>query len=158
MRVKAIGYVDWPPFLVPVSMQSNCKMWDSQNQRDHLVFIVRSESTQKHMLTEKDTTLSRFMQIALNLEAAQRNVQTFKKSEPTYHSKVDWRWQTAKKTSNKEEKPCYNCGKIGHTFVPLTLLNLELAKLDMQRAPADAREGSQKDKAAGDHPKGGHSG
>ena len=85
-----------------------------QALRDRLVFGMRSEAVQKRLLTEKEPTLSGVMEIALSLEAAQKNAHTLKGAEAPPIFKVDRRGQTTKQTMKEEEKPCYRCGKRGH--------------------------------------------
>lgn len=84
-----------------------------QALRDRLVFGMSSETIQKRLLTEKEPTLGGVMEIALGLEAAQKNAQTLKGAEAPQLFRLDQRWQTAKKT-REEEKPCYRCGRRGH--------------------------------------------
>ena len=86
-----------------------------QALRDRLVFGMRSESIQKRLLTEKEPTLSGVMEIALSLEAAQKNAHTLKGAEAPQLLKMDRRWKTTRKPiKTEEEKPCYRCGKTGH--------------------------------------------
>ena len=60
-----------------------------QALRDRLVFGMRSESTQKRLLTEKDPTLKGIMDVSLSLEAAQKSAQTLRDAEALQLHKVD---------------------------------------------------------------------
>ena len=86
-----------------------------QALRDGVVFGMRSELIQKRLLTEKEPTLSGVMEIALNLEAAEKSEHTLHSAETPQLLKMDRRWNTTKKpTKAEEEKPCYCCVKMGH--------------------------------------------
>ena len=85
-----------------------------QALRDRLVFGMRSESTQKRLLTEKDPTLKGIMDVSLSLEAAQKSAQTFRDAEAPQLYKVDQRRLTEGRIPKDGEKPCYRCGRAGH--------------------------------------------
>ena len=94
----------------------HCEFWTFLEQvlRDHLVFGMRSESTKKCLLTDKKPTLKGVMEVALSLEAAQKNVQTLRGSEVPQLHKLDRRRPTEKKSPKEGEKPCYCCSRVGH--------------------------------------------
>ena len=97
-------------------LASHCEFGTFLEQalRDRLVFGMRSESTKKRVLTEKEPTLKGAMEVALSLEAAQKNVQTLRGSEVPQLHKLDRRRPTEKKNPKEGEKPCYRCGRAGH--------------------------------------------
>ena len=68
---------------------------------------MRSETTQKQLLTEAELTFKRVVEIAQAIEAAEKKSEQFKKAE---HVEVN------KLTHNrKPTQPCYRCGKLGHS-------------------------------------------
>ena len=89
-----------------------------QALRDRLVFGMRSEATQKRLLTEKEPTLERVLELALSLEAAQKNAQMLKASDEHPINKIDGRrarnLKPACSDTRVAEKVCYRCGRTGH--------------------------------------------
>ena len=101
--------------LCPLASHCEFGTFLEQALRDRLVFGMRSESTKKHLLTEKEPTLKGVMEeVALSLEAAQKNVQTLRGSEVPQLHKLDRRRPTERKSPKEGEKPCYHCGRAGH--------------------------------------------
>ena len=78
--------------------------WD-QALRDRLVCGLRNESVQRRLLAESDLTLSRALELAQGMEAAERNAKSLKGTETVVH-KV-----TAKRVS---QVACYRCGLSNH--------------------------------------------
>ena len=63
--------------------------------RDRFVCGIRSESIQRSLLTEKDLTLARAIELAQGMEAAEKNAQCFKGTEATiqrirHQTKLAW--------------------------------------------------------------------
>ena len=86
--------------------------------RDRLVCGLRSESTQKRLLSEADLTLARAVEIAQSMEAAHKNAQALKGPElpvrrleklPRERGEVE-----RKARGQGGKKPCYRCGQRGH--------------------------------------------
>ena len=90
-------------------LTTNCDFGNYLEQalRDHFVCGLRSETTQKQLLTKAELPLKRAVQIAQAIEAADKKSEQFKKAE---HVEVN------KFTHNrKPTQPCYCCGKLGHS-------------------------------------------
>ena len=81
--------------------------------RDRFVCGLRHESIQRRLLSEKELTYTKAMDIAQAMEAADKNSKAFKTTEPAI------RKFTAQPTSNpsrlREKTPCYRCGRPGHS-------------------------------------------
>ena len=86
--------------------------------RDRLVCGLRSESTQKRLLSEADLTLAWAVEIAQSMEAAHKNAQALKAPElpvrrleklPRERGDVE-----RKARGQGGRKPCYRCGQRGH--------------------------------------------
>ena len=79
-----------------------------ESLRDRFVCGLRSESTQKQLLTEADLTFKRAVEIAKGIEAAEKKSEQFKKAEPV---------EAINKLTHcsKPIQPCYRCGKQGHS-------------------------------------------
>ena len=95
--------------------------------RDCFVCGLRNESTRKRLLTEKDLTFLKALEIAKSLETAAKDAQQLKGSEQagTVHNVASWSPRKEAcyrcgKTNHKasdckfKEAVCYNCGKRGH--------------------------------------------
>ena len=82
-----------------------------QALRDRLVFGIASVTVQKRLLTEKEPTLGGLMEIALGLEAAQKNAQKLNPAEASQLYRMGRRQQTTRNTPKGEKKPCYRCDK-----------------------------------------------
>ena len=90
-----------------------------QALRDRLVCGLRSEATQKSLLSEADLDLARAVKVAQSMEAAHKNAQTLKGPELPV-GKVEKRLQAKRTTSHQKAtvqdgiKPCSRCGRTGH--------------------------------------------
>ena len=80
--------------------------------RDRLVCGLRSESTQKKLLSEEDLTLDRAIHAAQNLESAQKHAQTLKGASDLTLGRVEKHDAIARSCTNG--KSCYRCGKSEH--------------------------------------------
>ena len=72
-------------------LASHCEFGTILEQalRDCLVSGMRSKSTKKRLLMEKEPTLKGVMEVVLSLEAAQKNMQTLRGSEVPQLHKLD---------------------------------------------------------------------
>ena len=84
-----------------------------QALRDRLVFRVKSEAMQRRLLTEKDPKLVGILELALSLEAAQKNAQTIQQTNPTMP--VHRTEQQQQKPRMDTDQKCYRCGQEGHS-------------------------------------------
>ena len=93
--------------------------------RDRIVCGLRSESIQKHLLAETELTLSKTLEIAKGMEAADRSAQKLKGAEGTSFrvSEVSVGTNSCNRCGSDCHKPkdccfreaeCRNCKKIGH--------------------------------------------
>ena len=90
-------------------LTTNCDFGDYLEEalRDRFVCGLRSETTQKQLLTKAELTLQRAVEVAQAIEAAEKKSEQFKEAD---HVEVN------KLTHNsKPTQPCYRCGKQGHT-------------------------------------------
>ena len=87
----------------------NCDFGDYLEEalRDRFVCGLRSEPTQKQLLTEAELTFKRAVEIAKGIEAADKKSQQFKKAESVEVNKFT--------RNSKPPQPCYRCGKQGHS-------------------------------------------
>ena len=76
--------------------------------RDRFVCGLRSASIQRRLLTEKDLTLNKAVEVALAMEAADREAKTLKGTDA-----VVQRLQRLK-SADRPLPPCYSCGRKGH--------------------------------------------
>ena len=83
-----------------------------QALRDRLVFGIRSEYTQKQLLTQTDINLSKVVELALSLEAAQKNSQVLKNTDPPVNAvhALSPKQYRPSRDSQQKEKACYRCG------------------------------------------------
>ena len=85
--------------------------------RDRFVCGLRSESVQRSLLSEKELTFATAIEKAKSMEAAQANALALKSPSLTI-GQVDGPRPRATHRSTppaKNRKPCYRCGKSGHT-------------------------------------------
>ncbi|KAI7801955.1 hypothetical protein IRJ41_019354, partial [Triplophysa rosa] len=77
--------------------------------RDRLVCGLHSESTQKRLLTERELTLVRALEIAVSMETAARDALELQRKSPA-------ECQVNKLATKRSEKSsaCYRCGKKSH--------------------------------------------
>ena len=73
--------------------------------QDRFVCGLRSLFTQRHLLTEKDLTLNKAVDIALAMEAANRETKALKGTDAVIQRL---------KTADCPISPCYSCGRKGH--------------------------------------------
>ena len=77
--------------------------------RDGFVCGLRHEAIRRRLLSEKDLTYTKAMEIACAMEAADTNAKSFKSAEPAIrkfstHQRVNW----------DQRSPCYRCGGSSH--------------------------------------------
>ena len=110
-------------------LATHCNFGEFLDQalRDRLVFGMRSEATQKHLLTEKEPTLERVLELALSLEAAQKNAQTLKAPDEQPINKIEGRRARFRKpapsATRVAERVCYRCGRTGHPPTACSFVN-----------------------------------
>ena len=87
----------------------NCDFDDYLEEalRDRFVCELRSEPTQKQLLTEAELIFKRAVEIAKGIETADKKSQQFKKAESVEVNKFTH--------NSKPSQPCYRCGKQGHS-------------------------------------------
>ena len=78
--------------------------------RDRLVFSIRSETIQRRLLTEKDPKLKSVLELALSMEAAQKDVQAIKQTDAS-----SLPIHKTEKFANRKDSLCYHCGSPGHS-------------------------------------------
>ena len=114
------------------SLAATCNFGDKLEEmlRDRLVMSLRNESTQRVLLTEKDLTFTRAVEIAVAREAAEKDAREFSQKTTSFSrevpvnainlqskafSKQNLSKQkgkgNAKVNSSKPTKPCSGCGK-----------------------------------------------
>ena len=110
-------------------LTAHCEFGDhlSEALRDRLVCGLRSEATQKRLLTEPDLTLDRALELAQGMEAASHNakclqnpetaIKALRKPEPTKS-----RRRLAQPVSAKLP-PCHRCGRTNHLPADCKFLN-----------------------------------
>ena len=81
-----------------------------QALRDRLVCGLRNESIQRRLLAESDLSLTRALELAQGMEAAESNVKSLKGAESAVH-KVTTQTSIA---STSTSTPCYRCGHSNH--------------------------------------------
>ena len=98
------------------SVGNSGHVWEAL--RDHLVCGLRSESTQKRLLSEADLMLTQAVKIAQSMEAAHKNAQALKGLElPVRRLEKLTRDRSdveRKARGQGGRKPCYHCGQRGH--------------------------------------------
>ena len=86
--------------------------------RDRFVCGIRSEGIQRSLLAEENLTLTRAIELAQGMEAAEKNAQSFKGTEVTIQKirqSATPRGAGAKQPPADLDNPCYRCGKKNHT-------------------------------------------
>ena len=69
-------------------LTTNCDFGDYlEALRDRFVCGLRSETTQKQLLTETELTFTCAVEVAKGMEAAEKKSEQFKKAEPVRRSK-----------------------------------------------------------------------
>ena len=109
-------------------LATHCEFADFLDQalHDRLVCGVRSQNVQKLLLSEAKLTLTKAMELAQAMEAAERNAQGLKETEAavkklsssTFKDKghTSSRQQTQSGASGSQPRtgPCYRCGRTNH--------------------------------------------
>ena len=80
--------------------------------RDRIVCGLRSEPTQRKLLGEEALTLGRAVEVAVNMESAQKHALALKGSPSLAIGKVDHHEHRTDPPANG--KPYYRCEKLGH--------------------------------------------
>ena len=102
-----------------LSTHCGFKSYLNEALRDRLVCGLRSESTQRRLLAEKDLSLQKAMEIAQGMEAADRNAKSLKGSTPAIHKVRSLPTAPKHKSPNQKptehsRTPCYRCGRSNH--------------------------------------------
>ena len=89
-------------------LSTHCAFADYLEQalRDRLVCGIRGESIQKRLLAEADLTLKKAVELAQEMEAAERNAKSLKG--------IDSAVQKVSIATDRPLVPCYRCGKTSH--------------------------------------------
>ncbi len=127
-REQAIGesVADYEAELRRLAAHCDFGGYLDQALRDRLVCGLRSEATQKHLLSKSDLTLQRALEIAQSQEAAERNSQQLKGEAAAFsvesvlgfsQKEKCYRCGGTNHSSQKcrfKEAECHNCGRNGH--------------------------------------------
>ena len=73
--------------------------------RDRFVCGLRHETIQRRLLSEKDLTYTKAMEIARAMEAADANAKSFKDAGPAIH-----KFSSQPTRDRDARNPCYRCG------------------------------------------------
>ena len=89
----------------------NCKFGGYLDEAlwDRSVCGLNNEATQKRLLTEKDLTMPKAIEIASNLETAEKNTHVMKSSRPSVAE------EGSVQLVNSDRSPCHHCRKKGHS-------------------------------------------
>ena len=87
-----------------LSTHCDFKSYLNEALRDRLVCGLRSESTQRRLLAEKDLSLQKAMEIAQGMEAADRNTKSLKGSTPAIHKVRSLPTAPKHKSPNKNQR------------------------------------------------------
>ena len=77
--------------------------------RDRFVCGLRHEPIQRRLLSEKDLTYAKAMEVARAMEAANTNAKSFKTAEPAI------RLFSSQPQQRDSRNPCYRCGRTSHS-------------------------------------------
>ena len=128
-KEQAVGesVADYEAELRRLATQCDFGQYLDQALRDRLVCGLRSEATQKHLLSKADLTLARALEIAQSQEAAERNalelkgkdaaalsvenVTGFSRREKCYRC---WGTNHSPHECRFKEAECHNCRRKGH--------------------------------------------
>ena len=96
---------------------SRCKFeaYLDEALRDRLVCGLRSDAIQRRILTEPSPTLACVVEIAQGMEAACQDTQSLKQTDTAVCKIMPRPPVSAVVGSTPTGKPCYCCGKAGHT-------------------------------------------
>ena len=97
-------------------LASPCKFGDYLNEalRDRFVCGLRSESTQKWLLSEVDLTLTKAVSIAQSMEAAESEAHTLRSEKMAVH-KLESEKSSRTIVTLLPKKACHRCGKNNHS-------------------------------------------
>ena len=99
------------------AIAEHCNFGDSLDQmlRDRLICGTSSEHMQRRLLSEADLTFKKALELAQDLEAAEKNAHTLKSTSagPTQAEVV----QNVSSQDARRERTCFRCGKKNHTAV-----------------------------------------
>ena len=104
-------------------MATHCQLagYLDEALRDRFVCGIRSEAIQRSLLTEKDLTLARAIEVAQGMEAAENNVKILKgHSDDLPMQRIHAQQGVASNGPSKKQgvtvfgKPCQRCGKKNH--------------------------------------------
>ena len=96
-------------------LATHCKFADFLNDalRDRLVCGLRNASIQKRLLSEKDLTLKKAIELAQSVEAAESNAKKLQVGDSvTPVFRMD---QSESTGSRQESRACYRCGGLNHS-------------------------------------------
>ena len=111
-REQAVGetIADYEAELRRLAIHCEFQEYLDQALRDRLVCGLKSEATQKRLLSEPNLTPKRAIEVAQSMEAAERNTQQLKGGEVSVHSV-----ESATISERKGEVECYRCGRRNHS-------------------------------------------
>ena len=97
-------------------LASPCEFGDYLNEalRDRFVCGLRSESTQKRLLSEVDLTLTKAVSIAQSMEAAESEAHTLRSEKMAVH-KLESEKSSRTIVTLPPKKACHRCGKNNHS-------------------------------------------
>ena len=92
-------------------LAATCEFGDALQDtlRDRLVCGLTHESVQRRLLSEKELTYAKAIEIARGMEAADKVVRSFKAIETPIN-----KLQRVQKSKKKEPTSCYRCGRSNH--------------------------------------------
>ena len=93
-------------------LATNCKFGDYLEDalRDRFVCGLSNEAIQRRLLSEPDLTLTKAMELAQGMEAAERNSKSLKGTEFAVR-----KLRGKPPPRPKTQQPCYRCGKSNHS-------------------------------------------
>ena len=102
-----------------LSTHCDFKSYLNEALRDRLVCGLRSESSQRRLLAEKDLSLQKAMEIGQGMEAADRNAKSLKGPAPTIHKvqplPTAQKHKSPNQTTTEHSRTlCYHCGRSNH--------------------------------------------
>ena len=86
--------------------------------QDRLVCGLRSESTQKRLLSEEKINFAQALDLAMRMELAEKNAKALKATEPTVQQ------LSPVPRSSTTQKPCYRCGRTNHDTSKCRCVNM----------------------------------
>ena len=102
--------------LCHLSTYCNFGCYLNEALRDRLVCGLQSESTQRRLLAIKDLTLKEAVEQAQAMETADKDSNALQGTKNTgVHKVVESRMVLPAKQPQRQQHPCYRCGKANHT-------------------------------------------